>query len=56
MDKILTERSQAKYIRTGNADSNGPMLKINHELGFKPYISRMTWQIEADKLAAYLNK
>jgi GNAT superfamily N-acetyltransferase len=56
LDKVLKERPQAKYIRTGNADSNAPMLKINNELGFKPYISRMTWQIETNKLADYLDQ
>lgn len=54
LDKILRERPQVKYIRTGNADSNAPMLKINHELGFKPYISRCVWQIEVAKVCEYL--
>ncbi len=56
LDKILRERTQVKYIRTGNADSNAPMLKINHELGFKPYISRCVWQIETAKVLEYLGQ
>jgi len=52
--KILRERSQVKYIRTGNADSNAPMLKINYELGFKPYISQCVWQIQVDQVQEYL--
>jgi GNAT superfamily N-acetyltransferase len=54
LDKVLRERTQVKYIRTGNADSNAPMLKINHELGFKPYISRCVWQIQVSQVFDYL--
>lgn len=54
MNKILEARPQVEFIRTGNANSNAPMLKINHELGFKPYIARTVWQIETDKAEAYL--
>jgi mycothiol synthase len=54
LDKILRDRPQVKYIRTDNADSNAPMLKINEQLGFKPYISRCVWQIEVAKVHEYL--
>ena len=54
IDKVLRERTQVKYIRTGNADSNAPMLKINHELGFKPYISRCVWQVQVSQVIDYL--
>ena len=54
LDKILRERPGVKRIRTGNADSNVPMLKINHELGFKPYKAWTEWQISVDKLAESL--
>ena len=54
LQKILEERPQAKYIRTGNADMNAPMLKINNELGFKPYFAECIWQVETDKAAEYL--
>ena len=54
LEKILCDRTQVKRIRTGNADSNGPMLKINHELGFKPYKSWSTWQIELGRVLEYL--
>jgi GNAT superfamily N-acetyltransferase len=56
LEKILCERPQVKRVRTGNANSNAPMLKINTELGFKPYKSWSTWQIELDKLEAYLRE
>lgn len=55
LDRALRERPQARFVRTGNADANAPMLKINRELGFEPYIARATWQIETDKALAYAN-
>jgi GNAT superfamily N-acetyltransferase len=54
IDKVLRERPQVKRIRTGNADSNAAMLKINTEMGFKPYKSWKNWQIELDKVWEYL--
>jgi GNAT superfamily N-acetyltransferase len=54
LEKILAERPQAKYVRTDNADINAPMLKINTELGFKPYIAETVWQIETAQIAEYL--
>jgi GNAT superfamily N-acetyltransferase len=54
MEKILAERPGVKYIRTGNADSNAPMVKINHEMGFKPYISWSSWQFTTDRAAEVL--
>jgi hypothetical protein len=37
-----------QYIRTGNADSNAAMLNINHQMGFKPYLSEKVWQVEIE--------
>ena len=54
LDKVLKERSQVKYVRTGNADSNVAMLKINTELGFKPYMADALWQVELQKALDYL--
>lgn len=54
LQRILRERPQVKFIRTGNADSNAPMLKINYELGFKPYKTWIEWQISVDQLEAAL--
>ena len=56
LDRILAERPQARFVRTGNADMNAPMLKINNELGFKPYIAEAIWQVETDKVAEYLSR
>lgn len=55
LEKVLRERPQVKRIRTGNANSNAPMLKINCEMGFKPYKSWTTWQIELTKALEYLS-
>jgi hypothetical protein len=54
IDKVLRERPQVTLIRTGNAQSNAPMLAINFELGFKPRASEYNWQISRDKVKAYL--
>lgn len=54
IQKVLTERPVVKRIRTGNANSNAPMLAINNELGFKFYKSGVVWQLEMTKLEGYL--
>jgi mycothiol synthase len=55
LDKVLRERPAVQYVLTGNADSNAPMLKINHQLGFRPYLPQTIWQVELEKVLAYLN-
>lgn len=54
LTKVLRELPQARFVRTGNADSNAPMLKINHALGFKPYLAEAQWQIETARVRDYL--
>ncbi len=56
LDKVLKDRPQVKFIRTGNADTNAAMLKINTELGFKPYMADTIWQVELQKVLDYLSK
>ncbi len=56
LDKVLRERPQVKFVRTGNADSNAAMLKINFELEFKPYISECVWQVEIGRVLEYLGE
>lgn len=53
IDRILRERPQAADIRTGNADSNDPMLGINTQLGFEPFRAHIGWQIPTEQLRAY---
>ncbi len=53
IQKVQQEKSGLTFIRTGNADSNAPMLAINEQLGFKPYVKETIWQLELDKLKAY---
>jgi len=54
LQKILVEKPEATLVRTGNADMNEPMLKINNELGFKPYQANSAVQVGLDKVSAYL--
>ncbi|MFN8493765.1 MAG: GNAT family N-acetyltransferase [Caldilineaceae bacterium] len=56
LDKVLSERPQVKFVRTRNADSNAAMLKINQELGFKPYLSTCVWQVETEQVIHYLKQ
>lgn len=55
LDKILKERPEVKFVRTGNADSNTAMLKINTALGFRPYMASALWQVEIDRVREYLD-
>ena len=54
MEKILQERPEVEFIRTGNANSNAPMLKINVEMGFKPYFANTLWQVDTAQVEKYL--
>ena len=45
LERILRERPEAKYIRTGNANVNEHMLAINTQLGFRHAWSNTLWQL-----------
>ncbi|MDX1665372.1 MAG: GNAT family N-acetyltransferase [Candidatus Promineifilaceae bacterium] len=56
VQKLLAERPQARFIRTENANSNAPMLKINEALGFAPYQAETIWQLETAQARSYLEE
>ena len=54
IEKVMRDLPQVKRIRTDNANSNAPMLKINYDLGFKHYLTNSAWQVETQRVCAYL--
>lgn len=56
IERILAERSECEDIKTGNADSNDPMLAINRQLGFKPHEASRLWQVSLERVRAYLDE
>ncbi len=53
--RIRRDHPEVEVIRTGNANSNAPMLKINLEMGFKPFMARAIWQVDTDTVDRYLS-
>ena len=54
LERVLRERPAARFIWTGNANTNAQMLGINTQLGFKVAWSQILWQVplaEARKAA-----
>jgi len=45
LDRIMRERPEAKFIRTGNANVNKNMLEINELMGFRHAWSNTLWQL-----------
>lgn len=54
LQKVLAEKPETHYVRTGNATTNEPMRKINQELGFKLFRSTWIWQIEVDQAQKFV--
>lgn len=46
LERILAERPEAKFIRTGNANVNEQMLDINTKLGFRYAWQTTLWQVK----------
>jgi mycothiol synthase len=53
LERVLSGLPEARFVRTGNAISNAPMLAINNDLGFKPYTFVTLWQVETEQALAY---
>lgn len=53
---IQKTRPEVKRVRTRNANSNVPMLKINQEMGFKNYRSITLWQLETERAIDYCGR
>src|SRR5438132_685106 len=45
LERVRHDWPGARFVRTGNADSNAPMLAINTRLGFKPAWATVVWEI-----------
>lgn len=56
MQALLELNPAARFVRTGNADSNAPMLAINRQMGFAPFIADTAWQGRAPAIARRLKQ
>lgn len=54
LEYIHASYPQARWMTTGNANSNDPMLAINRKLGFRTYKGSSTYQLTRDGLAGRL--
>ena len=52
LERMHEIHPDAEWVVTGNADSNEPMLAINHKLGFKRHRWGAEYQLSRDELAA----
>lgn len=54
--RVLEQCPQVRMIITGNADSNGPMLAINRDLGYRPHAAAATWEVSREQLEKVLQQ
>jgi GNAT superfamily N-acetyltransferase len=50
--RLLDERPAVQRVETENATNNGPMLAINHALGFSSYRTNGVWEMKTAALAS----
>jgi GNAT superfamily N-acetyltransferase len=55
LERAMRDWPRAKLVRTGNADSNAPMLAINTKLGFRPAWAGTIWEIGIADLRRYVD-
>ena len=56
LKRLKEVNPHARFVRTGNANVNEPMLNINRALGFRPYTQETIWQLELEQAQAYLDR
>jgi mycothiol synthase len=49
IERILRDHPEADQVRTSNAESNAPMVRINDALGFKLFLKRIVWQVDVQE-------
>jgi mycothiol synthase len=49
IERMLRDHPEADQVRTSNAESNAPMVKINDALGFKLFLRRVVWQVDVQE-------
>jgi GNAT superfamily N-acetyltransferase len=54
MLRVMDERPAVTSIRTGNADSNDPMLGINKLMGYRPLLAYTTWEVPVADVVTWL--
>jgi len=54
LSRVLERRPHLQKIDTGNAGSNGPMLAINHALGFRRFRRVEAWEVPVESIAKVL--
>lgn len=56
LDRLRREQPAARFVRTGNAADNLPMLNLNRDLGFKIISEDTWWEIPLENVQRYLER